>query len=61
MKTCITEMAFLGPLLHVYPVSNYTFGSKVATADKDQTPADMFARMQAGYGLCPHSAHPEAV
>lgn len=34
--------------LHVYPVSNYTFGSKTAKPEKDRNPAEMFARMQAG-------------
>lgn len=39
-------MSSLTQVLHVYPVSNYTFGSKTAKPEKDRSVTEMFARMQ---------------
>ena len=35
--------------IHVYPVSNYTFGSKAAKADKDATVAEAMIRYKDKY------------
>jgi cleavage and polyadenylation specificity factor subunit 5 len=35
-----------GPVVNVYPLSSYTFGSKEAKMEKDTSVADRLARMK---------------
>jgi hypothetical protein len=38
-----------GPVVNVYPLSSYTFGSKEAKMEKDTSVADRLARMKQNY------------